>query len=112
MKQYFQAIYWLPLVKRAYAVVPEWIRKQPLVNRISNYVLNERFFTDALYRTEFLLYPGFARTGCMLLCSLYLASVTDPYGQGRCLCDCPGDGDIYGCPFLKTIQSTLQRIEK
>ncbi|MGM9941415.1 MAG: hypothetical protein ACI32N_05430 [Bulleidia sp.] len=60
MKQYFQAVYWLPLVKRAYAVVPEWIRKQPLVNRISNYVLSERFFTDALYRTEFLLYPGFA----------------------------------------------------
>ena len=46
--------------QKIYAAVPERIRKQPLINIISKYVLDERFFTDGMYRTEVLLYPGFA----------------------------------------------------
>lgn len=59
-RQYFQGAYWMPLVKKAYAAVPKRIREQPLVQKISECILDDRFFTDPLYRTAFLLYPGFA----------------------------------------------------
>lgn len=57
----------MTLARRAYGAVPAPIRRNPLVHRIADRVLDERFFTDALYRTELLLYP------CFLLNFLYAA---------------------------------------
>lgn len=60
IRPFFQGIRWMPLAKKAYAAVPKRIREQPLILKISECVLDERFFTDPLYRTAFSLYPGFA----------------------------------------------------
>lgn len=58
--QYFRPVTWRPLAEKAYAAVPERIRAQPLVRMVSERVLDQRFFTDALFRTKCMLYPGFA----------------------------------------------------
>ncbi|MGN0386083.1 MAG: hypothetical protein ACI4EX_09385 [Lachnospiraceae bacterium] len=59
IRKYFEAVFWLPLARRAYAGLPDGVKKQPLIHQISEYVLDKRFFTDVLYRTECLLYPCF-----------------------------------------------------
>lgn len=75
IKQYFQAVYWMPLARKVYGLIPERIREQPMIHRIAVYVLDERFFTNDLYRTEFLLYPGFAANLLYATMQLVLAIV-------------------------------------
>lgn len=60
IRQYFRSVCWRRMAEKAYAAVPECIRTQPLVRKVSERVLDQRFFADAVYRTKCLLYPGFA----------------------------------------------------
>lgn len=60
IKKFWKTEFWMLPVQKIYATVPERIRKQPLIDIILKYVLDDRFFTDVMYRTEVLLYPGFA----------------------------------------------------
>lgn len=51
---------WLPLLRKIYAALPEPVRALAVTQRLAGCFLGERFWDDALYRTEVLLYPGLA----------------------------------------------------
>lgn len=58
--QFWQGIFWLPVLRKVYAAVPKRLRETAFLQKLSQCFLDERFFCDAMYRTEILLYPGFA----------------------------------------------------
>lgn len=59
-RKFWRFAFWMSPVQKAIAAAPACIWEHALIKKLSAHVLDDRFFTDALYHTEVMLYPGLA----------------------------------------------------